>query len=70
MDLLRPLFIALLWYVGVPFVIIAVAIALGYDWKKRSNFGLTTAPNPRFWSIVLFVIVGLAIVVLAAAHAG
>jgi hypothetical protein len=52
-----------------PIVAIGLAIALGYDWRKPSSYGLTRAGPPPL-RLVVFVIVGLALIVLASAQPG
>ena len=57
------LLLAALWCVGIPALVFGAATALGYDWHKRSDYGLTKAPAPPLWQLLLFSFV-LAIVVL------
>jgi RsiW-degrading membrane proteinase PrsW (M82 family) len=69
MDGSRVALLAIAWWVGVPVIVFGIVIGLGFDWRKASGYGLTRAGPPSLGPLA-FVIVGLALVVVATARPG
>ncbi len=63
MDALSGLVGLLLFLVAVPVVVFGVAAIVGFDWRRRSDFGLRPAGPPPLRLVVGF---ALALVMAAA----